>query len=70
MYTLTPETLIRIEGASDPKRGFFTVSWHYIVQKIPTVEVGAAMARMLFDTGKCEYLGRLYIHPDAITEVE
>lgn len=67
MYTLTPETLIRIEDASDPKRGFILKTWNEIRVQLPNP---VWVRRELMQTGECGWQCFRLIHPDAITEVE
>lgn len=67
MYTLTPETLIRIDDASDPKRGFILKPWRE-VSVLNKVDSGIEV--MLRLNGKYGFLGFKLLHPDAITEVE
>lgn len=68
MYTLTPETLIRIEDAADPKRGFIVKPWcecHCQMRHDERVN-----AEMFIGNGIGYFWrGLRLIHPDAITEV-
>lgn len=73
MYHLTPETLIRIEDAADPKRGFITKPWGEICTQLKPREF-ADMSLALTETfleanGRAMWRCFVLIHPNAITEV-
>lgn len=69
MYTLTPETLIRIEDAIDPKRGHIMKPWGEFHWQMRHDE--RFNAEVLIRNGfLCHWRCFRLIHTDAITEVE
>lgn len=68
MYRLTPETLIRIEDAADPKRGFITKPWEEIMGHMDIISADY-IATGLMDGQGLTWNGFRFWHPEAITEV-
>lgn len=68
MYHLTPETLIRIEDAADPKRGFITKPWGEIDDVLMMLPENTLCIWSLRLRGFFVWRGFRLIHPNAITE--
>lgn len=72
MYHLTPETLIRIEDAADPKRGFIMKPWGEIYTQLRGEVYGTQLAvfeEFIEKHGSGIWRCFRLIHPNAITEV-